>query len=125
LIDHVSVPVRDLRSSSRFYEDLLMPLGMTRLVTRAKTVGYGKTYPEFWLNERMQLRPVAADTGAHVCLRAPNKEAVDAFHAAALAAGVQSDGAPGMRPQYSPHYYSAFIRDMDGNRIEAVTFLRE
>ena len=125
MIDHVSIPVRDLRSSSRFYEDLLTLLGMTRLVTRATTVGYGKTYPEFWLNERAQLRPAAADTGAHVCLRAPNKEAVDAFHAAALAAGVQSDGVPGLRPQYSPHYYCAFIRDMDGNRIEAVTFLRE
>ena len=125
MIDHVSIAVRDIKASARFYEALLAPLGMTRVREWPKSVGFGKTYPEFWLNERGQLKPAAADSGAHICLRAPDTAAVDAFHAAALAAGARCDGPPGMRPQYSPHYYSAFIRDMDGNRIEAVTFLRD
>ncbi len=124
MIDHISIAVREIRASGRFYDALLAPLGMRRVRETAKTVGYGKTYPEFWLNERPQLKPASADSGAHICLRAPDMESVDAFHAAALAAGAQSDGAPATRPKYSTHYYAAFIRDWDGNRIEAVTFLR-
>lgn len=125
MIDHVSIAVRDLKTSARFYGALLAPLGMTRLREGPKTIGFGKTYPEFWINERAGLRPLPADCGAHICLRAPDTKAVDAFHAAAVAAGAHSDGAPGMRQEYSPHYYAAFVRDWDGNRIEAVTFLRD
>jgi catechol 2,3-dioxygenase-like lactoylglutathione lyase family enzyme len=124
MIDHVSIAVRDLKASARFYEALLAPLGMTRVRQAPKTVGYGKTYPEFWLNERVHHKPLAADSGAHICLRAPDTKAVDAFHAAALAAGAKSGGAPGPRPQYALHYYAAFICDFDGNCIEAVTFLQ-
>ena len=69
------------------------------------------------------MAPVAADSGVHICLRASTTEAVDAFHAAALAAGGASDGAPGFRAHYHDSYYAAFIRDPDGNRIEAVTFV--
>ena len=65
-----------------------------------------------------------ADTGAHVCLRAPSTQAVDAFHAAALAAGGASDGAPGLREHRTGGYYAAFAKDLDGNRIEAVTFVQ-
>jgi len=125
MIDHVSIPVRDLKASARFYEAVLAPLGMTRVREWPKSVGYGKSYPEFWLNERTALKPAPSDNGAHICLRAPDSQAVDAFHAAALAAGARSDGAPGTREHYSSHYYAAFICDFDGNRIEAVTFLRE
>jgi catechol 2,3-dioxygenase-like lactoylglutathione lyase family enzyme len=125
MIDHISIPVRDIKASARFYETLLAPLGMTRVRDWPKSIGFGKTYPEFWLNERAQLKPPGEDSGAHVALRAPDAKAVDAFHAAAIAAGAQSDGAPGMRQEYSSHYYAAFIRDWDGNRIEAVTFLRD
>jgi catechol 2,3-dioxygenase-like lactoylglutathione lyase family enzyme len=125
MIDHVSIPVRNLKASARFYEALLATLGMTRVVDRPNTVGFGKTYPEFWLNERSKLEPLPEDFGAHIALRAPNQEAVEAFHAAALAAGAHSDGAPGMRLEYSSHYYAAFVRDWDGNRVEAVTFLRD
>jgi catechol 2,3-dioxygenase-like lactoylglutathione lyase family enzyme len=125
MLDHISIPVRELKASARFYDALLAPLGMTRLRDEARTVGYGKSYPEFWLNERPQLKPAPDDSGLHICLRAPDAAAVDAFHAAALAAGAKSDGAPGKRPQYSQSYYAAFIRDFDGNRIEAVTFLRD
>ncbi len=125
MIDHISISVRDLKISAAFYSAILAPLGMTRLREGEHTVGYGKTYPEFWLNVRANLTPSSADSGAHVCLRAPDTEAVDAFHAAALAAGAICDGAPGKRPEYSARYYAAFIRDRDGNRIEAVTFLRD
>ena len=125
MIDHISIPVRDIKASARFYEALLAPLGMTRVRDWPKSIGFGKTYPEFWLNERAQLKPPGEDSGAHIALRAPDTKAVDAFHAAAVAAGAHSDGAPGMRLEYSSHYYAAFIRDWDGNRIEAVTFLRD
>jgi len=125
VIDHISIAVRDIKASGRFYEALLAPLGMRRVREWPTSIGFGKTYPEFWINERAELEPHDDDSGAHVALRAPDPKAVDAFHAAALAAGAHSDGAPGMRHEYSPHYYAAFIRDWDGNRIEAVTFLKD
>jgi catechol 2,3-dioxygenase-like lactoylglutathione lyase family enzyme len=124
VIDHVSIAVRDLAAATRFYEAVLAPVGMTRLETRATTVGFGKSYPEFWLNLRKDMPPAAPDNGAHICLRARSTEIVDAFHAAALAAGGASDGAPGLRPHHGEGYYAAFIRDPDGNRIEAVTFVK-
>ena len=120
MIDHVSISVRDLRAATKFYATVLGALGMTQLREWPTSVGFGKKYPEFWLNERAG---ATIDDGAHVCLRARGKEKVDAFHAAALAAGGSSDGAPGLRPHYSANYYACFVRDPDGNRIEAVTFL--
>ena len=99
------------------------PLGYTRLETRPATVGFGKQYAEFWLNLRADMAPLAPGSGAHVALRARSTDTVDAFHAAALAAGGTSDGAPALRPQHGEGYYAAFIRDPDGNRVEAVTFV--
>lgn len=123
MIDHVSVAVRDLAAGTRFYEPVLEAIGLSKLVTRTETVGFGKRYAEFWLNQRRDMDPASADTGAHVCLRAASSASVDAFHAAALRAGGTSLGAPGLRANYSENYYAAFIRDPDGNKIEAVTFL--
>jgi catechol 2,3-dioxygenase-like lactoylglutathione lyase family enzyme len=124
MIDHVSIAVRDLKAGERFYTALLATLGMTKLREWPDAaIGYGKKYPEFWINRRADMPRVAADSGVHICLRASSAEAVDAFHAAALAAGGTSDGAPGLRGQYHENYYAAFIRDPDGNRIEAVTFV--
>ena len=123
MIDHVSVAVRDLEVAMRFYETVLATLGMVKLETRAATVGFGKTYPEFWINLRGDMATVAPASGAHVCFRAREPAAVDAFHGAAQAAGGESDGAPGLRPRHGEGYYAAFIRDPDGNRIEAVTFI--
>ena len=120
MIDHVSVAVRDLLAAAHFYEVVLATLGMRKLDDRPATVGFGKQYPEFWMN----LRPAAASSdGAHVCFRARSTDMVDAFHAAALANGGIDDGKPALRPQHGDGYYAAFIRDPDGNRIEAVTFL--
>jgi catechol 2,3-dioxygenase-like lactoylglutathione lyase family enzyme len=123
MIDHVSVAVRDLAAATHFYETVLATLGHALLVTRPATVGFGKTYPELWLNHRPAMTALDADSGAHVCLRAPSTDAVDAFHAAALQAGGMCDGPPGLRPHRTNRYYAAFVRDLDGNRIEAVTFV--
>ena len=122
MIDHVSVGVSDLERSVRFYEATLVPLGLSRLVTRPATVGFGKTYPEFWINLRAGMTKVSPESGNHICLRAKATAEVDAFHAAALGAGGRSDGAPGPRPHDRVKYYAAFVIDPDGNRIEAVTF---
>ena len=122
MIDHISIGVSDLERAARFYELTLAPLGLAKLVTRTATIGFGKTYPEFWINLRPNMTPVAADSGNHICLRAKSTDVVDAFHEAALQAGGICDGAPGLRPHERVKYYAAFIRDLDGNRIEAVTF---
>jgi catechol 2,3-dioxygenase-like lactoylglutathione lyase family enzyme len=124
VIDHVSLEVADLDRAARFYEAVLGAIGFAKLEVRPATVGFGKAYPEFWLNLRPPTARVAAGSGAHVCLRARNTEAVDAFHSAALAAGGSSDGAPGLRPHRTGGYYAAFVRDLDGNRVEAVTFVK-
>ena len=124
MIDHISIAVRDLGSAEPFYTALLAPLGMTKLREWPDAaIGFGKKYPEFWINRRSEMSRISDDCGVHICLRAPDAAAVDAFHDAAVKAGGTSDGAPGLRPQYDVQYYAAFIRDPDGNRIEAVTFL--
>ena len=125
MIDHVSVGVSDLDRAARFYELALEALGLSRLVTRPATIGFGKSYPEFWINLRNRMAPIGPGSGAHVCLRAKSTGEVDAFHAAALTAGGRSDGAPGLRPHDRVRYYAAFVIDPDGNRIEAVTFPKE
>jgi catechol 2,3-dioxygenase-like lactoylglutathione lyase family enzyme len=124
MIDHISIGVRDLARAAAFYDAVLAPIGMTRKRDRATRIGYGKDYPEFWINERPEWK-AEGDGGLHIALRAASTQTVDAFHAAALAAGGTSDGAPGPRPEYSDRYYAAFIVDPDGNRIEAVTFLQQ
>ncbi|QWG21742.1 VOC family protein [Bradyrhizobium sediminis] len=125
MIDHVSVGVSELDRAARFYEAALAPLGLSRLVTRPRTIGFGKAYPEFWINLRAGMAEVAPESGVHICLRAKGIADVDAFHAAALGAGGRSDGAPGLRPHDRVKYYAAFVIDPDGNRIEAVTFPRD
>jgi catechol 2,3-dioxygenase-like lactoylglutathione lyase family enzyme len=122
MIDHVSVAVSELERSARFYEATLATLGLSRLVMRPATVGFGKAYPEFWINLRVDTARVAPESGSHICLRARSTGEVDAFHAAALNGGGRSDGAPGLRPHDRVRYYAAFVLDPDGNRIEAVTF---
>jgi len=122
MIDHVSVAVRDLERAARFYHATLATLGLSRLVTRPATIGFGKAYPEFWINLRNNMAAAEQDSGAHICLRARSAAEVDAFHAAALDAGGRSDGAPGLRPHDRVRYYAAFVIDPDGNRIEAMTF---
>jgi len=125
MIDHISISVRDLNAAEHFYTELLAPLGMTKLREWPDAaIGFGKKYPEFWINQRADMASIPADSGVHICLRVREKAAVDAFYSAALAGGGTSDGAPGFRAKYHQSYYAAFIRDPDGNRIEAVTFIQ-
>ena len=125
MIDHVSVAVSDLPRAMRFYEAVLGAIGYTMVDIRGTTVGFGKSYPEFWINLRAGMTRVEPGSGTHICLRAKTTAEVDAFHAAALAAGGSSDGAPGLRPHDRVRYYAAFVIDPDGHRIEAVTFPEE
>ncbi|WP_193171368.1 VOC family protein [Nisaea nitritireducens] len=124
MIDHVSIAVSDLARSAIFYDAVLAPLDFTRLAEREGTIGFGKQYPEFWLNLRPGMEAVPDGTGIHICLRASSRDAVDAFHAAALTQGGRDAGAPADRQAQMTTYYGAFIRDQDGNKIEAVTFPR-
>jgi catechol 2,3-dioxygenase-like lactoylglutathione lyase family enzyme len=124
MIDHISVAVSDLDASARFYEAALGALGIGALEKRAATVGFGKSYPEFWINLRTSMPRVVEASGVHVCFRARTPAIVDAFHAAALAVGGASAGAPGLRPQHGEGYYAAFVTDPDGNCIEAVSFVK-
>ena len=121
MIDHVSLAVSDLPFAEQFYQAVLAPLGLTRLVSREATVGFGKRYPELWLNHRANLAAVA-NPGAHICLRAPNEDAVRAFHRIALERGAADEGGPGPRDGAMTGYFGAFVIDRDGNKIEAATF---
>ncbi len=122
MIDHLSLGVADLARAAAFYDAALPPLGYVRVLTHPRAIGYGRPGDR---DEQLALLacgegPVAPGTGIHVALRATSREAVDAFHAAAVGAGGADDGAPGLRAAYGPGYYAAFIRDPDGHKIEAV-----
>jgi catechol 2,3-dioxygenase-like lactoylglutathione lyase family enzyme len=125
MIDHVSLAVSNLERAVPFYERAFAALGISKLVTRPAMVGFGKTYPEVWINLRSGMRRLSPDSGAHICLRARSTDEVDAFHAAAMAAGATSESQPSLRPHDRVRYYAAFVIDADGNRIEAVTFPSE
>ncbi len=119
MLDHVSIGVRDLAAARRFYEAARAPLGGKCLYDSDTVLGFGTERPVFWLN--LTERPVAADpaSGLHVCFAAPSEASVAAFHRAALGAGGRDNGAPGLRPDYGPGYYAAFVVDPDGYRVEA------
>ena len=121
MIAHISIGVKDVERSRRFYDAVLQPLGY-KFIRPARSragYGYGADSVFFWVMSAE--RPVAPDleSGLHVCFAAPSAAAVDAFHAAALQAGGRDNGGPGLRPIYSDDYYAAFIIDPDGYRIEA------
>ncbi len=123
MIDHASIGVRDLAAAAAFYEPVLATIGLTRLVVRATTVGFGKTYPELWLNARPSMAGPAPTTAAiSACAQGRVSRSTPSTRPP-LALGANDDGAPGPRPEYTRSYYAAFIRDADGNRIEVVTFL--
>ena len=118
MFDHVGLNVQDFERSRAFYGQALEPLGLeeTAAFEEWKAAAFG---PEgkyaFWIAQR---EPYG--TGTHVAFAAPDRETVDAFHAAALAAGGTDNGAPGIREHYHPTYYGAFVLDPDGNNVEAV-----
>lgn len=119
MINHVSIGVRDIPRTRRFYDAALTPLGYRRLSESATALGYGRDGVAFWISAAA--RPVPADdkSGLHVCFAAPTRKSVDAFHQAALGAGGRDNGKPGLRAEYDADYYAAFVVDPDGYRIEA------
>ena len=119
MLDHVSIGVRDVVASRRFYDAALKPLGYECLSPGTDSAGYGRKGVQLWLGQTEH--PVKADirSGLHFCLTADSRKAVDAFHAAALKAGGKDNGKPGIRSDYSANYYAAFVIDPDGYRIEA------
>lgn len=122
MLDHIGLGVSDLERSAAFYDRALAPLGLRRVMTvtpemtgGAGAIGYGDARPFFWI------QGTGLVTGQlHIAIEAAGRAQVDAFHAAALAAGGRDNGAPGLRPHYHPDYYGAFVLDPDGHNIEAV-----
>ncbi|HHZ08840.1 MAG TPA: VOC family protein [Rhizobiales bacterium] len=122
MIDHTGIPVSDPARAKAFYDAALGALGAKLLMTVPKeftggkwVAGYGLGRPVFWLTESADTGP-----GRHYAFTASSRAEVDAFHAAALAAGGRDNGAPGLRPHYHADYYGAFVFDPDGNNVEAV-----
>jgi len=122
-LDHLGLPVSDLERAKSFYTKVLAPLGITLLRTVPASVtgnfdvhGFGKDQkPDFWLSQKSTVTPPL-----HIAFAAGSRAEVDAFYAAATAAGAKDNGPPGPRPQYHRGYYGAFVLDPDGHNIEAV-----
>ena len=121
MLDHITFGVADLDRAAAFYDHALATLGVTRIMSFTQpdgvgVIGYGEaTKPYFWI------QGAAATLGPlHVAFAAPDRATVDAFHAAAMAAGGTDNGAPGIRAHYHPNYYGAFVLDPEGRNIEAV-----
>jgi catechol 2,3-dioxygenase-like lactoylglutathione lyase family enzyme len=119
MINHVSIGVRDIALAKRFYDAALAPLGYSCLSESAGSLGYGRGAVALWISSVKRPVPADAESGLHLCLDAPTRASVDAFHAEALAAGGRDNGKPGLRTDYAPAYYAAFVIDPDGYRIEA------
>jgi catechol 2,3-dioxygenase-like lactoylglutathione lyase family enzyme len=122
MIDHTGISVTDFDKAKAFYDKAFAPLGASLLYMvppqatgGIKVGGYGRDRPVFWLHEAKEVGP-----GRHYAFSANSRAEVDAFYAAAIAAGGRDNGAPGLRPHYHPDYYGAFVLDLDGNNVEAV-----
>ena len=121
MIDHITLHVTDIAKSKAFYAQALAPLGYALVIDFGHACGLGvEGNPDFWLAEGVATQPQI-----HIAFHAANRAAVDAFYAAAIAAGATDNGAPGLRPQYHPNYYGAFVLDPDGQNIEAVCHVPE
>ncbi|MFG3257577.1 VOC family protein [Streptomyces sp. NPDC048172] len=120
MLDHIAVQVRDIAASAAFYDAVLAPLGGERQKRFGENISFGTTgttgHP-LWLVPATDEAPARE---LHLAFTATDRAAVDAFHAAALAAGAESLHAPGLHPEYHASYYGAFVRDPDGNNVEAV-----
>ena len=116
MLDHILISVSNYEASKAFYLAALAPLGYSIVMEHGPAGGFGVAgKPDFWIREAEPVKPQV-----HIAFASPDRRSVDAFHAAALRAGGKDNGAPGLRPDYHPNYYGAFIFDPDGNNIEAV-----
>lgn len=116
MLDHVGFHTRQFAALAQFYEKALRPLGYGKVITFEDAAGFGRDgKPSLWIGAGD-----ASVAGIHVAIMSDDRAKVDAFYAAALAAGGRDNGAPGLRPHYHPNYYAAFVFDPDGNNLEAV-----
>lgn len=122
MIHHVSVGSNDVARAKRFYDAVLLPLGYRLMGETGRSLGYGVTEYMFSIETPVDGKPASAGNGTHICFRARDRGAVDAFHRNGLANGGADAGAPGLRPEYDANYYGAFLFDPDGNKVEAVTY---
>lgn len=123
LVSHVSVGVTDIARAAAFYDAVMATLGARRIMEHEMGIGYGRAFPEFWASRPHDCGAAGTGNGTHICFNAADADAVTAFHAAGLNAGGVDDGAPGRRPEYAPGYYAAFLRDPDGNKVEAMCWI--
>ena len=119
MLDHVSIGVRDVAAAKRFYDAALTPLGYSCLSDSPGSLGYGSGSVALWISASEKPVPADERSGLHFCFAAPSRESVQAFHANALAKGGHDNGKPGLRTDYGPDYYAAFVIDPDGYRLEA------
>ncbi|MCB1761047.1 MAG: VOC family protein [Gammaproteobacteria bacterium] len=119
IISHISVGTNDFERAVDFYDNLMSTLGCRQIMSHPGAVAYGKKFPEFWVQTPFDNEPATVGNGSHIGFIADSKAAVDAFYDAALARGGVDEGAPGPRPDYGDAYYGCFVRDLDGNKIEA------
>ena len=120
IISHVSLGADDLPRALAFYDAALGALGIGRFMEHGGAVGYGRAFPEFWIQRPHDGRPATVGNGVHVSFFARDAEQVRAFHAAGLAAGGRDEGPPGPRPEYTTRYYGCFLRDPQGHKVEAM-----
>jgi catechol 2,3-dioxygenase-like lactoylglutathione lyase family enzyme len=118
-ISHVSIGSNHHDKAVVFYDAVLAPLGIRRLMEHPGAVAYGREFPEFWVHAPLDGQPASVGNGTHVGFLAASREQVDSFWQLALAAGAMPDGPPGPRPDYGAPYYGCFVRDLDGHKIEA------
>ena len=118
MLDHVGIQCADLAASARFYDTVLAPLGISRLMDVTEAMGYGADFPDFWIGEH---RTGQGFRESHIAFKARDRDAVDAFFAAATSLGAEVLHEPRIRPEYHENYYGAFVRDPDGNNVEAVS----
>lgn len=120
VMSHVSLGTNDYPTAKVFYDAVLATLQIKCVMDFDGGAGYGRAFPEFWIQKPHDGKEASTGNGVHVAFLANSIAEVKAFHAKALALGAKDDGAPGRRPDYGPKYYAAFVRDLDGNKIEAM-----
>jgi catechol 2,3-dioxygenase-like lactoylglutathione lyase family enzyme len=119
MFDHVSIGVRDVAKAKAFYDAALKPLGFTCLSADETSLGCGDKAVGLWIGAAERPVPDDPKSGLHFCFSAPSRQSVAAFHKAALTAGGRDNGKPGVRKDYGPGYYAAYVFDPDGYRLEA------
>ena len=123
MLHHVSLGTNDAARAAAFYDPVLATLGMRKLQERDGSIDYGTSTLFFSLEKPTDGAPASVGNGVHIAFAAETRAMVDEFYRTALAHGGADAGPPGLRPNYDAHYYGAFVRDPDGNKIEAVSFM--